>query len=70
MEQLTREDRLMAFNGKYYKGYMRHIRAIKREEAEARSAETPPERTKRYRTDWHFRETEALDALRNKLAEG
>lgn len=31
----------MAFNGKYYKGYMKHVRAIKREEAEARNAPKP-----------------------------
>lgn len=36
----------MAFNGRYYKGYMRHIREIKREEAEARNAATSPERAK------------------------
>lgn len=33
----------MAFNGRYYKGYMRHIREIKREEAEARNNPKPVE---------------------------
>lgn len=34
----------MPFNGKYRKGYMRVLKALKREEAETRNALTPPER--------------------------
>lgn len=34
----------MPFNGRYRKGYRRILRELRREEAEARNALTPPER--------------------------
>lgn len=37
------------FNGRHYEGYMRVLRELKREEAEARNAQTPDEKRKKNR---------------------
>lgn len=39
----------MAFHGKQFKGAMKNMRTVKREEAEARNAKTAPERRASFR---------------------
>jgi hypothetical protein len=39
----------MSYNGKYHKGYARVLRQLKREEADARNAQTPENRRRKTR---------------------
>lgn len=48
------------FNGRHYRGYMRTVREIKREEAIARNAATLPDQRKAFRKEQDGRATVTL----------